>query len=269
MATAASVRTAAAAPRAIEAEGVRAALRRRGVGRGLALLLGIAVLGAATVGILEHRRGEDALARHGVEVTGRVVATGAGRVTVVFERGGRSKTFTANLSGSGPRFRVGQRILVLVDPQDLDRHRVKGQASPTDWTPILLGAVALSGAVLALIGAVGLARGRREARLLRSGSWRRVGLRTARRAALPGLGRSVILVNESGREHVLGVMSTGLGHGTMRNLHGRDRAEIVGDPRRRIVVRPEGGMGFVSARTAPTAALDRRWRLALGAPPRR
>jgi hypothetical protein len=79
----------------------------------------------------------------------------------------------------------------------------------------------------------------------------------------------VILVNESGREHVLGVTSTGIGDGTMRKVHGRDRAEIVGDPRRRIALRPEGGTGFVSARPAPNASIDRRWRLALGAPPRR
>ena len=269
METAAPERSERPTARALDAEGVRSVLRRRRAARIAVVAIGVLALAVAVVGIRDHHRDNDAVRRRGVEVTGRVLTASGSRVTVAYERSGRTTTFTASLDGSGPRFRVGQRILVIVDPKDPDYHRVKGQARAIDWTPILLGALGVAGLLLAVIGAIGLARGRREARLLRSGPWRHVGMRTARRTAPPGLGRYVTLVNESGREHVLGVTSTGLGDGTMRSIYGRDRAEIVGDPRRRIVLRPEGGSGFVSARPAPNSTVDRRWRLALGAPPRR
>lgn len=269
METAAPERTERPTTRALDADGVRSTLRRRRAARIAVVAIGVLTLAVAVIGIRDHHRGNDAVRRRGVEVAGRVLTASGSRVTVAYERSGRTTTFTASLDGSGPRFRVGQRILVIVDPQDPGYHRVKGQARTTDWTPSLLGALGVAGALLMTIGAIGLARDRRELRLLGSGPWRRVGMRTARRTAPPGLGRYVILVNESGREHVLGVTSTGLGDGTMRRIHGRDRAEIVGDPRRRIVLRPEGDNGFVSARPAPSTAVDRRWRLALGAPPRR
>jgi hypothetical protein len=255
--------------RAIDAPGVRTGLRRKQAARLLVIALGVITVAAGAIGIGHHRRGADTLRHNGVEVTGRVVAKGSDSVTVSYAFNGRARSFTAPLGDSAPGFRVGQRILILVDPNDPDRRLVQGQAQSTDWLPILLGAVIAIGGLAVIVGIVGLARGSRETRLLRTGEWRRVGLRTARRPALPGLGRHVILVNETGREHVLGITSTGLGDGAMRALHGRDRAEIVGDPTERIVLRAEGDRRVVSARRAPNRTVDRRWRLALGAPPRR
>lgn len=255
--------------RAIDAPGVRPALRRRRAARLAVLAISLVVVAGAATALARHERRTDPLRRTGVEVTGRVVAVGGGRVSVSYERNGRSRTFSAELGPSAPAYRVGQRILVLVDPTDPSGHLVKGEQGPTDWIPVLLGLGVGLGAVGALLGTVGLRRGRHEARVLRAGPWRRVGMRTARRSAPPGLGRHVVLINEAGREHVLGITSTGIDRRTIRRLHGRDRAEVVGDLTDRVVLRDEGGDGFITARVPPNSTVDRRWRLALGAPPRR
>ena len=232
--------------------------RRRAL---LQLLAGFALLVIFGVAASPVHNDYDRLERSGLHVTGQVTAAGHGRsIAVVWDDAGRARTLHVRLDSSSPTYRIGQVVVVLVDPHDVSRATIKGEKNLRPLNT--LGFVALvAGGMLIFTGVYALARGRRQRRLLSTQLWRRVPVAYGR---MPVAGRMVgggepalYLRND---DQVLKLAATSRWRLRRSGLPSAEEVDIAGDVSGYVVVRAAGSEVLMSARPPTRAAARERWR---------
>lgn len=228
------------------------------------LALGIVLLLAVAIGAVVVDDRETRLERDGARVPGVVAEVGklgeGGRIVVAFEWDGRSRRTSIRLDAESPAYTKGQQTTVLVDRQDPDHVSIPGetnQSALTVWpmiTALVLGCTLLVG------GPWCLARARRQRRLLRRTSWRRLPCRYREIPSGRSI-RSLLIVDEAdGSRSLLTLASAGRWRLRPSGLRETHEVDVAGDSSRYVVVRVPGRDLVLSARRPWTRRAARRWR---------
>jgi hypothetical protein len=256
--------TAEAGGPAIEAPGVRQAVRRN-VLMALGMLVGcVVLLGATTVyaGIREHNA--ERLEREGDRYQGEVLqfhrrVRSKGRaVKVGFVQDGELRAVNLDFGGGGRDYRKGERVTVLVDPDDRSNVTLPGEVED-DWLLSYLWVVAFSLGIVGLpLGSRRGLRALRQRRVLARAPWRRVRVQARNVGGCLGAKRPVLVVQDAQGEHALRVKGFRRDPIGGSGLDREPDALVAGDPNRYLVVRSRS-LDLVSARPPRLERTGRRW----------
>ena len=158
-------------------DSLRRSRRWGGAMLGLGLVLFTAFL--VVVNVRDDRAVE--LQRSGTRIPGFVTATcgcgDGGTVTAQYPFEHAVRSTKVRLGNDSPRYHLGERVVVLVDPHDSSHVTLRGEPNESPTTTLLLVALFTLGAVGLVIGTSGLVRVRRQRKLLEAATWSTVDVR--------------------------------------------------------------------------------------------
>lgn len=250
--------------RAIDAPGVRSALRRstwRAIGL---IVLGGALLWAFGSMAVDVETGASDLQRTGRRVPGTVAAVDPGlrtpgSIQVRYSDGGAELVMSVTLDSDSRDYDTGDRVMVIIDRDDPTRTTIVGETNQSPASVLVMIAFLIGGFVLLCFGAPSIVMGIDRRRVLRSGPWRREPIRYAEIPAGRSV-RSIVLLVDARGDHVLQVSSANIWRLRRSGLRDRSTAEVVGDPGRRVVLRTGPGGALLRADRPWSARAATRWK---------
>jgi hypothetical protein len=224
----------------------------------MALFVGFCV--AATV-VADRTRD---LERTGVRVDGTVVGYSAGtRVTseyvdVEFNFAGDHRIERVLLDDSSPIYDENERVVVIVDPDDVDRLTIEGETNQSSWSVWVMIAALIGGGAGLIAGPWSLLRARRQRRLLEAEPWRRVDIQYIEVPSGNSV-RGLVRIEREGVEHIGTLVSTARWTFRELGLRGVQQVDMVGRLPGYVVLRAPGSARLASARSPYTERARRRW----------
>ena len=228
---------------------------------GLAVFVGFVIAAS-------HVEGRaDELERTGARVPGEVTSVRGqgegGSIVVEFTWQDRSRRETVHLGADSRRYQVGERLTVLVDPDDPQHVSVPGETNQSSWTVTPMIVALIGSAGMFTTGGWALARARRQRRLLRRAAWRRVPCRYVEIGCGYSVRGLVRLGEADDLAPILTLASMLRWRLAKSGLRGATAVEVAGDPTGYVVLRAPDRGPLLSARPPMTQGAAKRWRRSL------
>lgn len=250
--------------RAIDAPGIRGALRSYRRNAAVITLLGVVLVVGFVVLANRLETDSEQLERTGVRVPGRVVDVdpgfrNPGSIDVAFAVAGEQRAARIALDSSTHDYVVGQPVVVVIDREDPDHLSIVGESNDPPGVVLMMAMALVAGGFAVGIGATSLARVARQWRLLAAEPWRRVPARVRDVPVGRGAVRRVILIDEGRQLRIFTVAGTRRTRLARAGIQDRQDLELVGRLDGHIVVRAVRGVVVLSASRPRRAAARRRW----------